>query len=78
MDAAASQALEEGAGGAGGALGLAQFRELLLRGEAQLDLYDVRAAAGEQAPEGGARAGPRGVRAAGRGAAGRAACCAVS
>ncbi len=78
MDAAASQALEEGAGGADGALSLAQFRELLLRGDAQLDLYDVRAAAAEPALDAGGRAGPGGVRATGRSAAGRAACCPVS
>lgn len=42
-----AQALEEGSGGGGGGggLGLEEFDGLLLRDEAQLDLYDMRAAA---------------------------------
>ena len=73
-----SQALEEGAGTERGCLSLEQFQALLLRGDAQLELYDVRSATAEPAADAGARMEPSKAPAAGRGTGGCTACCSVS
>ena len=53
VDAAVAQALEEGGAGAAGGLSCELFAGLLLREEAQLDLYeDMRAAARDEAGAG--------------------------
>lgn len=53
VSAAVGQALEEGAGSDSGSLTFEQFEALLLHGEAQLELYDMRAATSEAAEAAG-------------------------